>query len=369
MLITIKSKLVITHKQHEQLLKTMDTFNKACNYISDFAYKNRVFSKFKLQKHLYYEIRDKFCLSSQLAVRALAKVAESYKVDKKVLHRFRPRGAVVYDQRVLSIRNAVASILTLDGRIKTGIKYRTGQNIENRKGQMDLIYQNREFYLQIVIDQPEEPPVNSKEFLGVDLGIVNIATTSDGKLYSGEKCQEVRKKYARIKAKLQSVGTYSAKKHLKIISKKERRFKKDVNHIISKDIIKAAKDTNRSIALEELTGIRERTTVRKADREKHSKWAFNELQQFIEYKAKINGIIVKFINPAYTSKQCSVCGYISDKNRKKQELFLCQKCGHTENADVNASKNIASRAAINQPIVLCSGYCDIEAQASDLNLR
>ncbi|MDW7730874.1 MAG: transposase [Methanolobus sp.] len=355
MLITIKIKLVTTQEQHEQLLKTMEHFNNACNYISDFAYSNRVFSKFKLQKHLYYETREKFSLSSQLAVRALAKVAESYKVDKKVFHQFQLHGAVIYDQRILSINNDMVSILTLDGRIKTGIKYRKGQNVDSRKGQTDLIYQNKEFYLQIVVDQPEEPPVNSEEFLGVDLGIVNIAATSDGKMYSGEKCQQVREKYAVIKAKLQSVGTYSAKQHLTKISKKERRFKKDTNHVISVDIVQTAKDTNRSIALEELTGIRERTTVRKADRDKHHKWVFNELRNFIEYKAKIHGVIVRFVNPAYTSKQCSVCGHISDRNRKKQEVFSCQKCGHTENADYNASRNIASRAAINQPIVLCSG--------------
>jgi transposase len=190
----------------------MESFNKACDHISDFAYNNRVFSKYQLQKHLYYEIRENFPLSSQLAVRAFGKVAESYKVDKKTFHQFQPRGAVVYDQRILSISKDIASILTLDGRIKTQIKYRKDKNIDNKKGQADLIYKSRKFYLQIVIDQPEETPANSEEFLGVDLGIVNIAATSDGKMYSGEKFQNVREKYARIKAKLQSIGTYSAKK-------------------------------------------------------------------------------------------------------------------------------------------------------------
>jgi IS605 OrfB family transposase len=354
MLLTIKSKLVTTQEQHDQLLRTMESFNKACDHISDFAYNNRVFSKYQLQKHLYYEIRDKFSLSSQLAVRVFGKVAESYKVDKKTFHRFQPRGSVVYDQRILSISKDIVSILTLDGRIKTQIQYRKDKNIDNKKGQTDLIYKNRKFYLQIVIDQPEETPVNLEEFLGVDLGIVNIAATSDGKMYSGEKCQKVREKYARIKTKLQSSGTYSAKKHLRKVSGRERRFKKNTNHVISKDIVKTAKDTNRSIALEELKGIRKRTTVRKADRDKKSKWAFNELRNFIEYKGKINVIAVRFVDPAYTSKQCSVCGHISGKNRKKQDTFSCQKCGHTQNADWNASKNIASRAAVNQPIVLCS---------------
>ena len=255
-------------------------------------------------------------MSSQLAVRAFGKVAESYKVDKKIFHQFKPHGAVVYDSRIISISKDIASILTLDGRIKTEIEYRKDKNINNRKGQTDLIYKNRKFYMQIVIDQPEATPINSEEFPGVDLGIVNIAATSDAKMYSGEECQKVREKYARIKAKLQSIGTYSAKGHLRKISKKERRFKKDTNHCISKDIFQTVKDTNRSIALEELTGIRERTTVRKADRDKQSKWAFNELRKFIEYKANISGIIVRFVDPAYTSKQCSVWVIFQERTGK-----------------------------------------------------
>jgi putative transposase len=96
----------------------------------------------------------------------------------------------------------------------------------------------------IVIDLPEEELIFSDEALGVDFGMVNIATTSDGKIFSGNKCNEVRQKYSKIKAKLQKVGTWDAKKHLKKISGKERKFKKDVNHCISKEIVQTAKDTN-----------------------------------------------------------------------------------------------------------------------------
>jgi len=205
----------------------------------------------------------------------------------------------------------------------------------------------------IVVDLPEETLNDSNEFLGVDLGIVYIATTSDGKTFSGKKCTKIKKHYSKLKTIYQKVGTYSSKKHLRKISGKERRFKKDTNHCISKEIVMAAKDTNRPIALENLSGIRQRTTVRKAEREANEKWAFSELRNFIEYKAKILGVLVKLIYPHYTSQQCSVCGYTSKGNRKNQDSFSCLVCGHTENADYNASKNIAFRAAVNQPIVLC----------------
>ncbi|WP_332881804.1 transposase [Methanosarcina horonobensis] len=94
------------------------------------------------------------------------------------------------------------------------------------------------------------------------------------------------------------------------------------------------------MALENLSGIRQRTTVRKAEREKHEKWTFLELRNFIEYKAKLAGVLVLLVDPRNTSRQCSVCGYTDKGNRKIQETFSCLACEHTENADFNASKKI-----------------------------
>jgi putative transposase len=358
MLLTVKAKLITSQEQHDSLLKTMEKFNEACNFISVFAFKKKIFGKIGIQKKLYYEIREKYGLSAQMTVRAVGKVAESYKVDRKTLHKFDPHGAIVYDQRILSYKSAdVISILTLDGRIEVGIQYGEYRKLEaNRvKGQADLIYKNGTFYLMIVVDLPDAEPILPDDVLGVDLGIVNLATTSDGKTYSGEKCTKVRQKYAKIRSVLQSVGTYSAKKHLKRISEKERRFKKDTNHCISKEIVQTAKDTNRAIALEDLSGIRENVTVSKAVRESIGKWAFLELRNFIEYKAKLLGVPVILVDPRNTSRACSVCGYIDKKNRKNQASFVCLECGHTENADFNAAKNIAFRAVVNLPNVLCLG--------------
>ena len=356
MLLTVKSKLVTNQEQHDSLLKTMEKFNEACNFISIFAYKKHIFGKIGIQKELYYVIREKYGLSSQMTVRAVGKVAESYKVDRKTFHEFNPHGAIVYDQRILSYKAAdKISILTLDGRIEVGIQYGEYRKLEaNRvKGQADLIYKNGTFYLMIVVDLPDSDPIIPDDILGIDLGIVNIATTSDNKIYSGKKCTEIRKKFAKIKSILQSVGTYSAKRHLKKISGKERRFKKDTNHCISKEIVQTAKDTNRAIALEDLSGIRSRVTVSKAVRESIGKWAFLELRNFIEYKAKLLGVPVYPIDPHNTSRTCSACGYVDKNNRKNQAEFVCLNCGYSENADYNAAKNI--RAAVNLPIVLCSG--------------
>ena len=60
MLLTVKVKLLTSQAQHDDLLKTMERFNEACNYISDVAWMNQAFGKIRLQKILYYEVREKF---------------------------------------------------------------------------------------------------------------------------------------------------------------------------------------------------------------------------------------------------------------------------------------------------------------------
>lgn len=348
--------MITTDAQYQKLLQTMERFNEACDFISDFAWQNRIFGKILLQKHLYREIRETFSLSAQMAVRAVGKVSESYQTDRTCKHGFNPHGAMVYDQRILSFKSLeTCSILTLDGRETINIVYGGYQPLELKRirGQADLILVKGKFYLMVIVELSDDPQYEPKEIIGVDLGIVNIATTSDGKQFSGKQCTDVRKRYSKIKAKLQSVQTWNAKKHLKKISGRERRFKCNVNHCISKQIVASAKDTLSGIGLENLTGIRERVTGYKSLRASIGKWAFFEIASFIQYKAQRLGVPVFFVDPRNTSKQCSNCGFIDGNNRKTQSDFCCLQCGHKENADVNAAKNIAQRVVVNQPIALC----------------
>lgn len=351
MLCTMKIKLVPNKEQFNSLLETMKQFNLACNKISKIAFDSNTFSKIKLQKLCYYDIREEFKLSSQMTVRAIGKVCESYKTDKKTLHTFRETGAMVYDERILSFKGLeLASILTLDGRIEVPIvlsRYHQGLMCGNRvRGQADLILQDGTFYLMLVVEVPEARPMNVDVFLGVDLGIKNIAVDSTGEVFSGAKVNALRSRHRKLRAKLQAKGTKSAIRLLKKRSKKERRFASDVNHSISKKLVEKAKDTQKGIALENLKGIRINTekTVRKAQRSQHSSWSFYQLRQFIEYKALIAGVPVVLVDPRNTSRTCIKCGHIDKKNRPNRDTFHCQACGYVAPADNVAAINIGKIA-------------------------
>ena len=358
------------------LLATMERRNEACNEVSVIAFHDNDWNKFRLQKKCYHGIRADHGISAQMAIRDIKKVADSYRTDVENIrirnrmrpkdepkeelkrHKFKKHGAVSYDARCMSWKGRDnVSILTLEGRIIVPIvlsgKY-LNLDLTTVRGEVDLLYRKGEFFLAAVYDVSELSSMVVNEYIGVDLGRKNIASTSDGERFCGDDCEAARKKYVYLRQRYQSVGTKSAHKHLSKIDGKEANFKKNVNHNISKELVSQAKGTGRGIALEELTHIRSRITVNKAQRDASSKWAFRQLRSFIDYKAKLSGVPVFFVSPAYTSQTCSVCGFVHEGNRSSQSSFVCLRCAHSENADLNAAKNIRdmARAAVNQPMVV-----------------
>jgi putative transposase len=350
-------KLDTNKEQHSAILETMHRFNEACNYIAEIAFKIGTANKRELQKVVYYDVRDKFKLSAQLTIRAIAKVCESYKRDKTIKPTFKPTGAIVYDQRILSFRKLEAiSILTNSGRLTIPIRMGEYQKVrlDRIRGQADLILKKGTFYLAVVVEAPEASKVDAVGTLGVDLGIVYLATDNDGETFNGKQVDKVREKNAILRTNLQTANTPSAKRHLKRLSNREARFHRDINHIISKKIVAKAKDNRQAIALEDLKGIRKSVTVRKAQRSRHHSWAFYQLRSFIEYKAAIAGIPVVLVNPRGTSHICPECGHNERANRPNRDIFRCVQCGFSGNADHIAAINIAARAVeVNQRIVAC----------------
>lgn len=356
MKLTAKAKLQPTQKQKDSLLRTLAIANDACNYISECAWNSRTFGKFPLQKLVYNEVKDAFGLSAQLVVRCVAKVADAYKKDKKTKRSFKPTGSIAFDARILSFQmdKHTVSIWTVDGRLK-GVPFvcsnRAKELLSGDRGESDLLLMKGEFYLFTSCDVDEPTPDDTDDILGVDMGVVNVAVDSDKQIFSSRAMNNVRFRHRRLRTKLQKLGTKASRRKLRQLSGKEARFAKDTNHKISKAIVKKAKDTGRSIAIEELGGIRDRAPFRKSQRAQLHSWSFSQLRIYIEYKAKLIGVSVHPVDPRNTSRTCPCCGHVDKANRKTQATFLCVDCGFSGFADHVAAMNIRSRALLSVPNV------------------
>jgi len=353
--LTLKLKLNPSLEQRAILRQTIQRANEACNGVSQLAWDNQTFRQFDLHKLAYPWMRQEFGLGAQMAVRCIAKVANSYKLDKKTKRDFRLLGAIAYDARILSYQmdRHIASIWTLNGREKITFQCASIHEglLKFQKGENDLVLIKGEFYLLATVVVAEPEPRLTIDCLGVDLGIVNLATDSDGNVYSGQQVETKRQWYLKRRTALQKVGTRSAKRHLKRLAGRQNRFQTNTNHVISRRLVTQAERTHRAIALEDLTGIRSRTRVLRAEqRHRHSNWSFFQLRQFVTYKALLLGIPLVLIDPRYTSQKCSQCGHTERANRVSQASFKCKKCGYTCNADMNAATNI-KWAAVKQPLV------------------
>jgi len=213
------------------------------------------------------------------------------------------------------------------------------------------ILRNGIFYLYTTVNVEEPPEGEPEDVLGIDMGIVNIATTSDGDNFAGAHLNSLRARNRRLRKRLQRKDTKSAKRLLVKRRVKESRFATSVNHTISKRIVAVAQGTNRALALEDLSGIRDRVSARKPHRAALHSWSFFQLRQHIEYKARLAGVRVIAVDPRNTSRTCPCCGHVSKANRPHRDLFLCVSCGFDGPADYIASLNLRDRgrAAVNPP--------------------
>ena len=358
MKLTIRLQVLPDADQSAILLATMAQFNEAATFAAKLGFEAGVFAQPSIHKLAYREIRERFGLSAQMAVRAIGKAVECFKRDKKVCPVFTPRGAVTYDQRILGFKGVDrVSLWTMTGRMVLPLAYGEyqGERFDRIKGQCDLVYRDGKFFLFATVDLPEGTQIEIKGFLGVDLGIANIATDSDGNQHSGKPVERIRRKHNTQRKRLGKRNTKGAKKKLKRIAGKEARFRKHENHRISKAIVDLAKDTSRGIAVEDLTGIRERLPVWGKDaRNRLSGWSFAQLVAFLTYKANLAGIPVVKVDPRNTSRTCAECGHCEQDNRTSQAKFLCLGCGHTANADRNAAENISALGLSKRPIGLAS---------------
>ena len=336
-------------EQAARLLSTMERVNEAATFAARCGFDAGVFSQPSVHALAYREIRSRFGLSAQMAVRAIGKAVECFLRGKKACPTFKPHGAITYDERIFSFKgmDRVSLWALPEGRVIVPLIYGEyqKQRFDRIKGQADLVYRKGKFYLYCTVDLPCGAPVDPADFLGVDLGIAEIASTSDGKRYSGSEVKSIRHRHCRLRAKLQKKQTRAAKRRLKKLAGKEHRFASHTNHVISKQIVAEAERSGRGLKIEDLSGIRERVKAGRKQRRVLHSWAFAQFRAFLEYKCALAGVRLVTVDPRNTSRECSTCGHIDKRNRPNQSTFRCLACGHAEHADINAARVIAGRPA------------------------
>ncbi|MDX3658443.1 transposase [Streptomyces sp. ID05-26A] len=398
MKLVVQVKLLPTPVQAAALAATLHACNAAAEYTSKVAFERNVKSRNELQELCYREIKGQFGLSAQPAVRVVKKVVDAYsalhggiragrlggetsrrrvKAESKPIA-FRATAAQPFDDRCLSWRYdaTTVSIWTTAGRVKnigfTGSIDQLTTLRAHRRGESDLLFRDGMWFLMATCEVPEPEVFEPVDWIGVDRGMTNLATTSDLDNFQGRRLQRYRRWHAHKRAQLQARQTASANRRLKKRARKEARHATCVNHRIAKDIVAVAQRTGRGIALEDLQGIRDRVRLRRYQRAALSSWPFHQLEQHIAYKARRVGVPVLFVDARYTSQMCPRCKHTACSNRPARDFFSCRWCGLAGPADVVAAVNIRDRARrawvfVNMPIptaVQAVGRCDPHATAS-----
>lgn len=338
--VTAKIKL----SNRDELQRTIEAYSEALQFCIDTAWEQNIKYRSNLHDECYYEIREQFDMPAQLTCNILQHAIETVKESgskPEVKEEYSPRYNFPRSASVDSEWTEL-SLLTTEGRIKLDIEvpecYKKYLDCEVKES--TLLKKNREFYFCFVFAKEvniQSSCRDSQEVLGVDLGVNKTAVASDNSFYGTEIKQKRKKQDSKV-AEIQSKGTHEAHNRIREMGSRWKRFIDWKNHNISRQIVDSVEQGD-VIVLEKLTHIRESND---SDTDWVHKWSFRDLQDKIEYKAHLKGVKVEYIDPQDTSNECSECGYISKKNRKKG-FFECKECSFSLDSDLNASRNIAQR--------------------------
>jgi IS605 OrfB family transposase len=376
---TASFKLLATPPQADAFGLLARLFSAACNAIVPFVQEHRCWNRVALHHLAYYHLRERFpALGSQMVCQAIHRVADAYRTarangelpkDEPIPgFRFSPR-SVNFDQRTYAFKGDAFTLFTPAGRMKVAFVVGERQRALLGEGTMKearLVVRQGVWYLNLVFDLPDPAPLAGGQILGLDVGENNLAATSTGKVFGGGRLRHDRDRHLAQRRRLQSNGSRASRRKLRAVSGKEQRHVRHVNHVTSKAVVAEALRIGASVLrMEDLTHIRERIKAGIRVRTRLHRWAFRQLQDFVRYKAEAAGIRVEFVDPAYTSRTCHVCGRLGQRVKHR---FTCS-CGNQAHSDVNASRNIAwfaelsssARGAVNRPefahedLSFCSG--------------
>jgi len=356
----------LTQKKKNILIKIQKEFTECVDFFLTEACNRNTTSIYKLHKICYATAKNKFSLSTSMIqtardraiaiqrifwarVRKWKKTAQP-KINKLLPIHLRQKSYSLFQN---SKGTWFLKFPTSPGRkqyiyLPLNVRPYICQYLENSHYGAVEIYPNKEVSFSRKSDEETERikhqikwkisltvkvPFKLKSYnktIGIDLGIRHPAVLSNNKFFSGKKLRHIR--FQQFKKRFKQ----------KKLKNKEHRQITHINHQISKQIVNIALKEKTNLALENLTGIRERLLKQKNTSLTFlSHWAYKQLIDFIVYKASLAGIKVDFVDPSGTSITCSKCGYKDEKNRINQSTFRCKSCGFELNADLNASRNIA----------------------------
>ena len=356
--ITITAKIQISATADDKVLlnKTMSVYSDACNYVSDYVFQTHNLKQFSLNKALYTELRERFGLKSQMAQSVFKTVIAKYKTvleneSKWIKPSFKkPQYDLVWN-RDYSLTQNYFSVNTLNRRVKLpyfaeGMSKYFDHTIY-KFGTAKLVNKHGKYFLHIPVtyDIEESDISDICNVVGIDRGINFVVATYDSKhksgFVSGKAIKQKRAHYSKLRKELQIRQTPSARRRMKAIGSRENRWMQDVNHCVSKALVKN-NPKHTLFVLEDLSGVRNATErVKTKGRYVSVSWSFYDLEQKLMYKAKQNQSTVIKVNPAYTSQCCPGCGHMEKANRnKKIHLFSCKNCGYKSNDDRIGAMNL-----------------------------
>ena len=354
--VTAKIQVQVTPEQRELLDATMDIYRDACNFVANHIFQTHDLKQFSLNKALYYVLREKYGLKSQMAQSVFKTVIARYRTILENQHEWikpdfsKPQYDLVWN-RDYSLTQSLFSVNTLNGRARlpyftNGMEKYFSHDVYTF-GTAKLVKKHGKYFLHIPVttDVPESLDSDICNVVGVDRGINFVVATYDSKhksrFVNGRGIKQRRARYQALRKELQQRQTPSARRRLKIIGQRENRWMQDVNHCVSKALVET-NPKHTLFVLEDLSGIRSATEkVRRKDRYVFVSWSFYDLEQKLRYKAALNESSVITVNPRYTSQTCPVCGHTEKSNRDKHKhIFCCKSCSYTSNDDRIGAMNL-----------------------------
>jgi len=353
---TVRLKLDIPEAYSARLMDTVSQYTVAFNTVARAGWGLWRINGVELHKRTYHTLRARLALPSQLIITARMKAVEALKATrirkrtgKNASCPTTTNPAVRFDARCYRLDWATGEVLltVVGGRLRLRALFSpySDQFRGLRPCSADLVRKDRKWFLHVALEQevPEVSPTG--RITGVDRGVRRPIVTSDGRFLGAPRWKDVEGKVLSLRRRLQGKGTRSAKRHLKRMAGRLGRFRRDCDHVLSKQLVAlcAPGDT---LVFDELTGLRSRAKTHGPEsRRRLHAWSFARLCRFIGYKAALRGVIVGFVDRRYTSRRCPAlgCGSIATKNRRDQAHFHCLRCGFTRNADLVAAWNIRER--------------------------